>query len=61
VEKITMSVKEMGAYLGISTGKAYELVKTEGFPIVRVGRKVLISKSGLIRWIEKGGQNLANE
>lgn len=56
-----MSVKEMGAYLGISTGKAYELVKTEGFPIVRVGRKVLISKSGLIRWIEKGGQNLANE
>ena len=56
-----MSVKEMGAYLGISTGKAYELVKTEGFPIVRVGRKVLVSKTGLVQWIEKGGENLATE
>lgn len=56
MEKLTMSVKEMGAHLGISTGKAYELVKTEGFPIVRVGRKLLVSRVGLARWIEEGGQ-----
>ena len=58
MEKLTMSIKEMGAQLGISTGKAYELVKTEGFPIVRVGRKLLVSRVGLARWIEEGGQRL---
>ena len=53
MEKLTMTVKEMGMYLGISTGKAYELVKSAGFPVIRIGRKVLVSKEGLVRWVER--------
>ena len=44
MEKLTMTVKEIGLHLGISTGTAYELVKTEGFPVIRIGRKLLVSK-----------------
>jgi len=51
MEKLTMTVKEMGNRLGISTGKAYELVRREGFPIIRIGRKMIIPTEGLMRWI----------
>ena len=51
IEKLTKTVKEMGQHLGISAGKAYEPVKTEGFTAIRIGRK-LVSKEGLIRWVE---------
>mgnify|MGYP001105157996 CR=1 FL=1 len=37
MEKVTMSVQELSAQMGISLPKAYELVKTPDFPTIRVG------------------------
>ena len=37
MEKTTMSVQELSAQMGISLPKAYELVKTPGFPTIRIG------------------------
>lgn len=37
-----MSVQELSAQMGISLPKAYELVKTLGFPIIRIGARILI-------------------
>ncbi|MCL1884148.1 MAG: helix-turn-helix domain-containing protein [Defluviitaleaceae bacterium] len=53
MEKLTMTVKEMGKRLGISTGKAYELAKSEGFPVICIGRRMVVPTEGLMRWIEK--------
>lgn len=61
MEKLTMSVEEMGAELGISRPVAYELAKREGFPAVRIGRRIRISREGLQRWlfVESGGAKVA--
>ena len=40
--KTTMSVQELSAQMGISLPKAYELVKTPGFPTIRIGARILI-------------------
>lgn len=37
MEKTTMSVQELSAQMGISLPKTYELVKTPGFPTIRIG------------------------
>ena len=42
MEKTTMSVQELSAQMGISLPKAYELVKTPGFPTIRIGARILI-------------------
>ena len=42
MEKTTMSVQELSSQLGISLPKAYELVKSEGFPSIRIGTRILI-------------------
>lgn len=53
MEKYTMSVDEMAAAVGVSRPKAYELVNSEGFPVIRIGRRIRIPVTGLERWIEE--------
>lgn len=53
MEKYTMSVDEMATAVGVSRPKAYELVNSEGFPVIRIGRRIRIPVAGLERWIEE--------
>lgn len=52
-DKLVLNVDEMSALLGISKPTAYELIKREGFPAVRVSeRRIIIPVEGLYRWLE---------
>lgn len=53
MEKTTMSVQELSAQMGISLPKAYELVKTPGFPIIKVGTRILIPIDAYREWLLK--------
>lgn len=57
MEKATMSVQELSAQMGISLPKAYELVKTPGFPIIRVGTRILIPVEAYREWLLKNAAN----
>lgn len=50
--RMTMSIEEMGKELGISRTTAYDLAQQPGFPSFTIGRRVLISRNGLMKWIE---------
>ena len=51
MEKTTMSVQELSAQMGISLAKAYELVKTPGFPTLRIGTRILIPVDAYKTWL----------
>lgn len=51
MKKITMSVHKLSAHMGISLPKAYELVKTPGFPTIRVGTRILIPVEDYREWL----------
>ncbi len=51
--RMVMTVEEMGKELGISRATAYELVRQDDFPSFSIGRRVLVSQDGLLKWIEK--------
>lgn len=51
MEKTTMSVQELSAQMGISLPKAYELVKTPGFPSIRIGSRILIPVDAFREWL----------
>ena len=53
MEKTTMSVQELSAQMGISLPKAYELVKSPGFPTIRIGTRILIPVDAYKEWILK--------
>lgn len=41
----------MAELLGISRPVAYKLTQEEGFPVIRVGRRLLIPIDALQKWI----------
>ena len=53
MERTTMSVLELSAQMGISLPKAYELVKTPGFPTLRIGTRILIPIDAYKEWLMK--------
>ena len=50
---LMLSVPEMGAALGISRAGAYELARSEGFPVLRIGNRIVIPKDKLQEWVDK--------
>ena len=53
MERLTLSVPEAAEILGLSRARMYELVKSEGFPSISVGKRILVSAKGLDRWVEE--------
>lgn len=53
MERATMSVQELSAYMGISLPKAYELTKRDGFPIIRIGTRILVPVDAFKEWLTK--------
>ena len=51
MEKATLSVQEPAALLGISLPKAYELVKQPGFPVLKIGTRILIPVDAFKAWL----------
>ena len=50
---LMLSVPEMAAALGISRAGAYELARSEGFPALRIGTRIVIPKDKLQEWVDK--------
>lgn len=53
MDKLTMSVPEVGEALGISRAKAYELANRADFPAIRFGRKVVVPVAAFYKWLEE--------
>lgn len=52
MDRGTMTVKELQQFLNIGRVTAYELCASKGFPSIRIGRRVLVSRQGLEKWLE---------
>ena len=51
-EKLTYTVVEAAAALGVSKTVMYQLIRTDGFPVISVGNKRLIPIESFKRWID---------
>lgn len=49
---LAYNAEELAEVLGISRAKAYQLMRTDGFPTIHIGRRLLVSVKGLERWVE---------
>ena len=53
---LTLTAPEVGEVLGISRAAAYELVRSKGFPHIRVGNRILVPKDKFIDWIASSAE-----
>lgn len=50
---VVYNVPEIAALLDINVISAYELVKRDDFPTVKVGRRIVIPKDAFYAWLER--------
>lgn len=51
-KKMTLTAKEAASALNVSMPTFYQLASSDGFPMIRVGRKIVVNAAGLQRWLE---------
>ena len=51
--RLTLTVEEAAKMLGVNRIKGYELAHSEGFPAMRLGRKLLIPRDRFLAWIDE--------
>jgi excisionase family DNA binding protein len=54
-----LNVSEIQDLLGIGRKQAYELIHSGEFNVTRIGTRIKVSKSNLLKWIE--GRNYNGE
>ena len=52
-----LTVKDVQNHLRISQVRAYELIKTKGFPKITIGHRYYIPKDRYIQWINENVKN----
>ena len=56
---LLLNVKQLAKLLGVSDSSVYELIQEDDFPSLRIGKRIVIPKEELRKWITahtKGGQ-----
>ena len=48
---LTLTAPEVGEVLGISRASAYELVRSKGFPHMKIGTRILVPRDKFLAWI----------
>ncbi len=48
---LMLSVPNVASVLGISRAGAYELVRSDSFPSLRIGSRIIVPKERFIEWI----------
>lgn len=55
-ERLTLTVEEAAEILGLSRPFAYKLANEGKLPVLRIGRRILVSKVGLLKMLEAAGE-----
>ena len=50
---LALNADDIAQVLGISRAHAYELMRSEGFPTLRIGKRLTVPKAKLIEWMDQ--------
>lgn len=49
---LALRAEDVAQVLGISRANAYTLMHSKGFPVLKVGKRMVVPKDKLLAWIE---------
>lgn len=60
MEKLTYTVDELAQALSIGRNQAYNLCHEQGFPSIRIGKRLVIPVDSLREWLKEQGTEQRN-
>ena len=61
MERITLTVKDISEALGVSLITAYDLANSQGFPSIRIGKRIVTPRDAFQRWLDSNCGNTVLE
>ena len=61
LERLTLTVEEAGALLGISRALAYEMARTGRLPTLRFGKRIVVPKKAIESMLERPVPSIARD
>jgi excisionase family DNA binding protein len=58
LQPLLLNVPQVAQLLGLSRTKVYELIATEGLPVLKFGRAVRVSFKSLQQWVDQRERGL---
>ena len=47
-----LNANDVKEYLGISRAEAYNQMRSEGFPLIRIGKRMLAPRDKFLQWVD---------
>lgn len=58
---LTLRAEEVAQILSISRAGAYTLFHAEGFPSIRIGRRLIVPREDFLRWLSEQNKKATTE
>ena len=50
---LAMNAKDVAGYMNISLTCAYNLMNSQNFPVIRIGKRLIVTKDRFLDWLDK--------
>ena len=47
-----LSAKDVERYMRISRAEAYQQMHSEGFPLIRIGKRMIVPRDKFLEWVD---------
>ena len=55
---VVLTVREAAKVMRVGQNRMYEIIRREGFPVVREGWKFLVPRDAFLRWLEEQASSI---
>ena len=49
---LALNAKDVAGYLNISLTCAYYIMNSKGFPVIKIGKRLIVTKDNFLHWLE---------
>lgn len=58
---LMLNADQLAQVLGISRAGAYQLMHAKGFPVIRIGKRMVIPKENLRKWLDSKLESIEDQ
>ena len=55
---LTLNARDIAGYLNVSISCAYQVMNSRNFPVIKIGKRLLVTKEKFLEWLKSAEGNI---
>ena len=55
---LTLNARDIAGYLNVSISCAYQVMNSRNFPVIKIGKRLLVTKEKFLEWLQSAEGNI---